>query len=256
MITGKEWISFVTISRREIHRLLRIWPQTLLPPVITTSLYFLIFGRLIGPRVGSFEGNDFIVFIVPGLIMMTIITNSYLNTVSSFFSAKFMKSIEELLVSPTPDWIILVGYTTGGIIRGMLIGVIVTLTAMFYTPIHIHHFLNFVVICFLSATFFSLCGLINAFYAKKFDDIAIIPSFVLTPLTYLGGIFYPLTLLDAPWRQLSYLNPIAYIIDSARYSFIDVHYLPIMTAEGMLLLFTVILFMICLRKLSKLKVNQ
>ncbi|WP_444930440.1 ABC transporter permease [Microbulbifer sp. SSSA002] len=216
------WISFSTIYRREIRRFMRIWPQTLVPPVITMSLYFVIFGSLIGRRIGEMGGYPYIEFVVPGLIMMSVITNSYANVVSSFYSAKFQRSVEELLVSPTPNWVIMAGYVLGGVSRGLMVGLIVTLVAMFFTSLTVEHIFVTVAIVFLTATLFSLAGFINAIFANSFDAISIIPTFVLTPLTYLGGVFYSIELLSPFWQGLSKLNPILYMVNSFRYGILGV----------------------------------
>ncbi|MRI32361.1 ABC transporter permease [Endozoicomonas sp. OPT23] len=216
-----EWkynlVAFNTIFSREIRRFMRIWPQTLLPPVITMTLYFVIFGAVIGSRVGEMGGFDYMTFVVPGLVMMSVITNSFTNVASSFFSNKFQKSIEELLVSPVPNWVILAGYTMGGVVRGLYVGVLVMLLGAFFIELQIHHVLVTLLAVFLTATLFALGGFINAIFAGKFDDIAIIPTFVLTPLTYLGGVFYSVDVLPEPWRQLSMLNPILYQVNAFRY---------------------------------------
>ncbi|WP_413665084.1 ABC transporter permease [Microbulbifer sp. CNSA002] len=216
------WISFSTIYRREVRRFMRIWPQTLVPPVITMSLYFVIFGSLIGRRIGDMGGYPYIEFVVPGLIMMSVITNSYANVVSSFYSAKFQRSVEELLVSPTPNWVIMAGYVLGGVSRGLMVGLIVTLVAMFFTSLTVEHIFVTVAIVFLTAVLFSLAGFINAIFANSFDAISIIPTFVLTPLTYLGGVFYSIDLLSPFWQGLSKLNPILYMVNSFRYGILGV----------------------------------
>ncbi len=182
------WVGYVTIVRREVRRVMRIWPQTLLPPVITMTLYFIIFGTLIGRRIGEMGGHDYMLYIAPGLIIMSVLTNAYANVSSSFFGAKFGKHVEELLVSPLPNSLILMGYVTGGVLRALIIGALVTVVAMFFTPLHIEHPVLMVVVVLLTAVVFSLAGFINGVYATKFDDISIIPTFVLTPLTYLGGV--------------------------------------------------------------------
>lgn len=214
---AQKWIAFRTILLKEVRRILRIWPQTLLPPVITMSLYFVIFGKMIGSRVGEMGGVPYMQFIVPGLIMMSVITNSYSNVVSSFFSAKFHGSIDELLVSPVSKHSILLGYIGGGIFRGLAIAIIVSIVALFFTELGIKNLL--VTICSVIGTsvLFSLGGFINAVFARSFDDISIIPSFVLTPLTYLGGVFYSLENLSPFWQNLSLLNPIVYMVNSFRY---------------------------------------
>lgn len=216
-----------TIWIKECTRFLRIWVQTLVPPAITMSLYFVIFGNLIGKRIGEMGGFTYMEFIVPGLIMMSIITNSYSNVSSSFFSAKFQRNIEELLVSPVPTWVIIMGFVGGGVARGLLIGIIVTTVSLFFVDVHIHHFGIIVITLLLTSTLFATAGLINGVFAKTFDDISVIPTFVLTPLTYLGGVFYSLSLLPEVWQTISKANPIVYMVNGFRYGFLgvsDVHY--------------------------------
>ena len=193
------WIAFITIVVREVRRFTRIWPQTLLPPAVTMTLYFVIFGNLIGDRIGPMEGYDYMEFIVPGLIMMAVITSSYANVVSSFFSMKFQRSIEELLVSPTPNWVILTGYLAGGMARGLIVGFVVMLVSLFFTSLDFYSPVLIVTTALLTSLVFSLGGFINAMFATKFDDISIVPTFVLTPLTYLGGVFYSINLLSPFW---------------------------------------------------------
>ncbi|WGL17458.1 ABC transporter permease [Microbulbifer bruguierae] len=216
------WTSFSTIFRREVRRFTRIWPQTLVPPVITMSLYFVIFGSLIGSRIGEMGGYSYMEFVVPGLIMMSVITNSYANVVSSFYSAKFQRSVEELLVSPTPNWVVMAGYVLGGVARGLIVGLIVTIIALLFTSLEVQHIGVTILIVFLTSVLFSLAGFINAIYANSFDDISIIPTFVLTPLTYLGGVFYSIELLSPFWQGLSKLNPILYMVNAFRYGVLGV----------------------------------
>ena len=215
-------VALVTISRKEIHRFMRIWQQTLIPPVITTSLYFLIFGNLVGKRIGQMDGFDYMDFIVPGLILMSVIQSAYANVASSFFSAKFQRSLEEMLVSPMPNYVIMAGYVIGGMTRGILVGVIVTIVSIAFTGFEAHNLMVLVVVVVLTALLFSLGGLLNGLYAKTFDDISIIPTFVLTPLTYLGGIFYSIKLLPDIWQLLSKANPILYMINAFRYGFLGI----------------------------------
>lgn len=210
-------IALSTLVTKEIRRFMRIWPQTLLPPAITMSLYFVIFGNLVGSRIGQMNGYSYMQFIVPGLIMMAVITNSYSNVVSSFFSVKFQRSIEELIASPVPNHIILIGYIIGGVTRGLLVGLIVTLLSLFFTELSIHHAFVMIFTVLVTAILFSLGGFINAVYARSFDDISIIPTFVLTPLTYLGGVFYSMDQLSPFWQNLSLLNPIVYMVNAFRY---------------------------------------
>jgi ABC-2 type transport system permease protein len=215
-------IPYLTLARKEITRYLRIWQQTFFPPIITTSLYFVIFGNLIGNRIGEMDGYAYIDFIVPGLILMSIITNSYANVASSFFGAKFQSFIEEIMVSPTSHNIILLGYVTGGVSRGLLIGILVCLVSQLFTDISIHNGLVVISIALLTSVLFSLAGLLNGLFAKSFDDVSIVPTFVLTPLTYLGGIFYSINLLPEIWQTISLVNPILYMINAFRYGFLGI----------------------------------
>lgn len=222
MSAREQWIAFLTIVTREVRRFLRIWPQTLLPPAITISLYFVIFGNMIGSRVGEMGGFDYMAYIVPGLIMMSVIQNSYGNVVSSFFSTKWQQSIEEMLVSPMPSHVILLGFVCGGMVRGILTGLIVTLLSLFFTELHMEYAWITVLVVVLTAILFSLGGFLNALFARKFDDIAIVPTFILTPLTYLGGVFYSIDLLPDFWRALSMANPILYMVNSFRFGVLGV----------------------------------
>jgi len=215
-------IAFRTIVSKEIRRFTRIWPQTLLPPAITTSLYFMIFGRLIGERVGSISGVSYMDYIVPGIILMSVISHSYANVVSSFYSTKFQRQIEELLVAPVPNWVILSGYVSGGIARGLLVGMVVTGISLLFTEIHVNNLGVTIAVYILTATLFSLAGFINAVFADSFDDISIIPNFVLTPLSYLGGVFYSVSMLPDIWQTISLANPILYMINAFRYGLIGV----------------------------------
>lgn len=245
------WIAFVTIVVKEVRRFTRIWAQTMLPPAITMALYFVIFGNLIGSRIGEMGGYDYMSFIVPGLIMMSVITNSYANVVSSFFSMKFQRSIEELLVSPVPNWVVLSGYVAGGMARGVGVGLIVTLLSLFFTDLVIHNIWITASMVLLTSIVFSLGGFINAIFATKFDDISIVPTFVLTPLTYLGGVFYSISLLPEFWQTVSQANPILYMVNAFRYGILGVSDIDIRFAFAMVLFFIVVLFSICLFLLSK-----
>lgn len=236
------FIAFWTLLVKEVRRFTRIWGQTLLPPAITMTLYFIIFGNLIGSRIGEMGGFDYMQFIVPGLIMMSVITNSYSNVVSSFYSTKFQRHVEELLVSPTPNWIILAGYVIGGSVRGLLVGLIVTTLSLFFTDLHIHNFWVITSIVFLTAILFSLGGFINAIFANSFDHISIIPTFVLTPLTYLGGVFYSISLLPEFWQGVSQLNPILYMVNTFRYGILGVSDIDIGLAYAMIIGVIVVLF--------------
>lgn len=235
-------VALRTIVIREIYRFMRIWPQTLLPPAITMALYFIIFGKLIGSRIGDMGGFDYIQYIVPGLIMMSVITNSYSNVVSSFFGAKFHRSIEELLISPVSPHTILLGYITGGILRGLAVGFIVSMLSLFFTELQVHHLGITILVVVLTAGVFSLAGFINAVYARNFDDISIVPTFVLTPLTYLGGVFYSIDLLPEFWQSVSLINPILHMVNAFRYGILGVSDINIFIAIGFLLAATVALY--------------
>lgn len=215
-------VGFYTMVRKDVIRIFRIWTQTLLPPVITTSLYFLIFGGFIGSQVTPIDGFSYMQFIMPGLVMMTLITSAYINTVSTFYFAKFIRSIEELLVSPMPSWVVIAGFVAGGIIRALLVGFLVVMTSLFFTHLSVYSILIVFAAAFLTALLFSLAGLVNGFFAKSFDAINIVPTFVLTPLTYLGGVFYSIDLLPEPFRSLSLYNPILYMVNAFRYGFLGV----------------------------------
>ena len=211
---------FRTIVIREYGRIMRIWGQTLIPSAVTSTLYFVIFGSLIGRRVGAMGGYDYRAYLAPGLIMMSVITNSYGNVVSSFFGAKFGKHIEELLVSPLPNWIIVAGYVCGGLMRGMLVGLVVTIVSLLFTHLHIHHFGVIIAAALLTSAIFALGGFINAVFAKNFDQVNWIPAFVLTPLTYFGGVFYSVDLLPAWAQKVSMVNPILHMVNAFRYGFL------------------------------------
>lgn len=230
------WVALQTIVRKEVRRFMRIWPQTLLPPAITMVLYFVIFGNLIGRQIGGVGGFSYMEYIVPGLIMMSVITNSYGNVVSSFFGTKFHRSIEELLVSPASPHVILVGFVIGGVLRGLAVAAIVTALSLFFTHLQVHHVGVTLVVILLAATIFSLCGFINAVYARNFDDISIVPTFVLTPLTYLGGVFYSIHMLPQFWQTVSLANPILHMVNAFRYGILGVSDIHIGTAVGLMLL--------------------
>lgn len=238
------WIGFATIVRREFQRVLRIWVQTLVPPAITMTLYFIIFGNLIGSRIGEMGGYDYMQFIAPGLIMMSVITNSYGNVVSSFFGAKFGRHVEELLVSPMPSSLILLGYMCGGMLRGLAVGAVVTTVALFFTELDVAHPWVTASTVLLTAAVFSLMGFINAIYAQKFDDVTIIPTFVLAPLTYLGGVFYSISLLPEFWQTVSKANPILYMINAFRYGMLGVSDISIGTAYALIGVALVVLYSI------------
>jgi ABC-2 type transport system permease protein len=234
-------IALLAIIKKECFRFLRIWPQTLLPSAITTTLYFLIFGKLVGSRIGDMNGLSYLEFIAPGLIMMTVITNSYANVSSSFFSSKFQKFIEEMLVSPMPNWMILGGFLTGGCLRGMLCGSIVTGISFMFLPIHFEHPFIALFAALACSWMFSAAGFLNGLFAKKFDDISIVPTFVLTPLTYLGGVFYSVNALPELWKGISFLNPILYMINIFRFAYIGFTDVNIMTA---VLITSVLIFLL------------
>jgi ABC-2 type transport system permease protein len=242
MNPNEQWVAFRTILRKEVRRFIRIWPQTLLPSAITMSLYFVIFGSLIGSRIGEMGGFSYMQFVVPGLIMMAIVTNSYSNVVSSFFGSKFNHSVEELLVSPTPNYVILMGYVTGGVIRGLLVALIVTCVSLFFTRLQMHSVAVVLGGVILTSVLFALAGFINAVFANSFDDISIIPTFVLTPLIYLGGVFYSLDLLPDFWAAVSKLNPLVYVVNAFRFGVLGVADVSVAFAFSMLAGFTVVAF--------------
>jgi len=234
-------IAFATIVRREVARILRIWGQTLVPPAITMTLYFLIFGGLIGSRVGEMDGIRYMDFIVPGLVMMSVIQNSYGNISSSFFGAKFGRHVEELLVSPMPNWVILGGYVAGAVLRGVMVGAIVLCIAMLFTRVRVPHPFITISTVLLGATIFSLAGFVNAVYAKKFDDVAIVPTFILTPLTYLGGVFYSVRLLPQWAETATHANPIFYMVNAFRYGLLGVTDVPLWIAFALMFGFVIAL---------------
>jgi ABC-2 type transport system permease protein len=240
-----QMIALGTLVRKEVSRVTRIWAQTIVPPIITMSLYFLIFGNLIGRRIGQMDGFDYMQYIAPGLIMMSVIQNSYGNVVSSFFGAKFQRHLEEMLVAPMPTWAIVVGHVAGGVMRGLMVGFIVTLIALFFTEVRVANVAVTISVVILTAVVFALAGLINAIFARKFDDISIIPAFVLAPLTYLGGVFYSITLLPDFAQKLSLLNPILYMVNAFRYGMLGVSDIDIGRAYAIILIFIVVLFGAC-----------
>ena len=244
-------VAYSTILVKEVRRFLRIWMQTVLPAVISTSLYFLIFGHLIGERIGDMEGYRYIDFIVPGVILMAIINNAYGNVVSSFFSAKFQRHVEELLVSPMPNHIILLGFVSGGIARGVTVGLAVTAVAALLSDLQVHNLAVVLLVAVLTAALFAIAGLINAIYAKSFDDISIIPTFVLTPLTYLGGIFYSIKMLPEFWQQVSLANPILYMVNAFRYGFLGVSDINILHSYLIIFAFIATLFFFSLMLLKR-----
>lgn len=244
-------IALLTIVTKEVRRFMRIWPQTMLPPAITTALYFLIFGTLMGQRIGEIAGASYMDYIVPGIILMSVISHSYANVVSSFYSTKFQRHIEELLVSPVPNWVILAGYVSGGVCRGLLVGTVVIGISLLFTTIPVIHLGLSCLVFLLTAILFALAGFINAVFADSFDDISIIPNFILTPLTYLGGVFYSVDMLPELWQKVSLANPILYIVNSFRYGLIGVTDIDITLALTMIISFIVALIIFSLYLLNK-----
>ncbi len=245
-------VALGTITRREVMRILRIWTQTLLPSAITMTLYFVIFGRMVGSRIGEIApGIQYIDYIVPGLIMMAVITNSYGNISSSFFGSKFGRYVEEMLASPMPSWVILTGYVAGAMLRGLIVAVIVLLISLFFTRIHLFHPWVTLATVLLTSGVFSLAGFVNAVFAKKFDDIALVPTFVLTPLTYLGGVFYSVSQLPTPWREISYANPILYMVNAFRWGLLGISDVPLGVAFAVMLGFATALATIALILLDR-----
>ncbi len=246
------WIGYKTILIKEITRILRIWAQTLIPPVITMSLYFVIFGTIIGRRVGEMNGMPYMEFIVPGLIMLSVITNSYGNITSSFFGAKFGRHIEELLISPLPPWIILAGYVSGAVFRALFIGLLVWIVAAFFSGgFQMHNLVVTASVLVLTAVVFALAGFINAIFAQKFDDISIIPTFVLQPLTYLGGVFFSVSLLPGVWQTLALANPIVYMVNAFRYGLLGISDVSLWLAYAIIVGFGAVLFAVCMTLLSR-----
>lgn len=228
-------VAFQTILTKEVVRFLRIWVQTILPAAVTTALYFLIFGHLIGERIGPMEGLPYRDFIVPGLVLMSVITNAYANVVSSFYSSKFSHYVEELLIAPVPNWVILAGYVAGGVARGTVVGVVVIGVALLFSNVQVQSYGITLLVFLLTAILFSLGGFINAVFANSFDDISIVPTFVLTPLTYLGGVFYSIDLLPSPWQQVSLANPVLYMVNAFRHGLLGVSDIPLSLAFAIIL---------------------
>lgn len=245
------WIAFKSLLGKEIHRFMRIWVQTLVPPAITMTLYFIIFGSLIGSRIGQMNGFSYMEYIVPGLIMMSVITNSYSNVASSFFSAKLQKNLEELLVAPVPTYVIILGYILGGAVRGLLVGTIVTFVSLFFVDLQVQHWGIIIITVLLTSIVFALGGLINAVFARTFDDISIIPTFILTPLTYLGGVFYSISLLPEFWQGVSKVNPIVYMVNAFRYGFLGVSDVSITSSFTVLGIFVMVLFAVAYRLVDR-----
>jgi len=235
------WTAFRTLLIKEILRFARIWVQTILPPAITMALYFIIFGKLIGSQIGDIEGFRYIDFIVPGLILMSVISNSYANTVSSFYFSRWNKHIDELLIAPIPNWLILAGYVAGGVARGVIVGIVVTIVASFFSDLSIHSYGITFLVFVLTSVLFSLAGFINGVFANSFDDISIIPTFVLTPLTYLGGVFYSMSLLPEFWQTVSMANPVLYMVNAFRYGLLGVSDINLSSGIAIILGFTFVL---------------
>lgn len=233
------WTAYYTMIRSEVIRIFRIWSQTLLPPVVTTTLYFIVFGAFIGSQIQPINGFSYMAFIVPGLIMMSVITSSFMNTVSTFYFAKWTKTLEEILVSPTPEWVVITGFVSGGVLRGLIVGALVLVVSLFFSHIAIFNVAVLVAALILTSVLFSLGGLINGVFAKGFDGISIVPTFVLTPLTYLGGIFYSITMLPPFWQTVSHFNPILYMINAFRYGFLGVTDINLWTCFAVLISFNI-----------------
>jgi len=250
MNASNHLVALGTIVRREVARIMRIWSQTLLPPAITMTLYFVVFGSLLGRNI-KIHDFSYIDYIVPGLIMMSVIQNAYGNISSSFFGAKFGRYVEEMLVSPMPSWVILTGYVTGAVVRGLIVGLIVLGLSFFFTTIHIHHVFATLAAVLLAAIVFALAGFVNAVYAKKFDDVAIVPTFVLTPLTYLGGVFYSVEMLPQPWHTISMANPILYMVNAFRYGLLGTSDVNLWLAFGVMVVAAVILAAVAMRLLQR-----
>jgi len=251
MKLSAQYNAFKTIAIKEFLRFIRIWLQTVVPAAITVALYFIIFGELIGSQIGDIDGFSYIDYIVPGLILMSVISNAYSNCVSSFFSSKFHRSVEEMMVSPLPNYIIVAGFVSGGMLRGIIVGLTVTVVSMFFTRIEVHSYGVTIAVFILTSILFALAGFINAVYAKTFDDISIVPVFILTPLTYLGGIFYSINMLPEFWQNVSLVNPILYMINAFRYGLLGVTDIDLTTAFIIIMLFITGLFMFSLQLLNK-----
>ena len=245
------WVGFKTIIVREFDRIIRIWGQTVVPSAVTATLYFVIFGALIGRRIGSMGGVGYMQFIAPGLIMMAVITNSYANVVSSFFGAKFSKHVEEMLVSPLPNWVIVTGYVGGGVVRGLLVGGVVTVVSFLFTDLHVHHGFVIVAAVLLTSAIFALGGFINAVFAKNFDQANWVPTFVLTPLTYFGGVFYSVSLLPAWAQKVSFANPVLHMVNAFRYGFLGTSDVNVGLAFGIMALAAAVLFFVAVELMNR-----
>ncbi len=250
-IASVNWIAFKTLVVKEIRRFMRIWVQTIVPPAVSAVLYMMIFGKLIGSRIGVMDGHSYIDFVVPGIIMMAVITNSYSNAVSSFFSAKFQQHIEEILIAPVHNWVILLGFVVGGVCRGLAVGALVAAVSLFFTDISVENPLVTLLVVVLTSTLFAIGGVINSVYAQSFDDISIIPNFVLTPLTYLGGIFYSVKLLPDFWYNVSLINPVLYMVNGFRYGILGSSDFPIWWSFLVILIFILLLSAIALHLMNK-----
>ena len=236
MTPYQKWVSFYTIVRKDVVRIVRIWAQTFLPSVVTSALYFLIFGAFLGSRIGEVHGVPYILFVVPGLVMLAVVTNSYMNTSFTMFMSKFFaRTIDEILVSPTPPWLLVAGYVAAGVLRGVVIGVLVLLVSLFFTDLVVHSYLILLLFLVLTSVVFALAGLVNGVYAKSIDGINIVPTFVLTPLVYLGGVFYSTESLPGFWAALTKFDPIFYVVNGFRYGFLGVSDSPILLSVGILL---------------------
>jgi len=240
-----------TIVRREIRRVIRIWVQTIVPPAITMTLYFIIFGSLIGRRIGEMDGVPYMTFIAPGLIMMAVITNSFGNVVSSFFSGKLHRHLEEMLVSPLAFPTIVTGYVIGGVVRGLAVASLVTVVALLFADLSVVHPFITISVVILTSMVFSLAGLLNAIFAKNFDEISVIPTFVLTPLTYLGGVFFSISLLSPAWQAVAQLNPILYMVNAFRYGMLGSSDIPIGTAYAIIGVSLIVLYSIVVYLLNR-----
>jgi ABC-2 type transport system permease protein len=245
------WIEFYTLLRKEVWRFMRLWTQTLLPPAITMALYFVIFGSLVGSQIRPINGYSYMQYIAPGLIMMSMIVNAYNNTVISFYMVRFQKSIEEILVSPMPNVLVLLAYVLGGVLRALITGILVTLLALYFTDLQIHHLGVILLTAFLTAALFSLAGFINGMIARSFDDISIVPTFVLTPLTYFGGVFYSIAMLSPLWQKISLFNPILYMVNAFRYGILGITDIPIVHALVVMSMLVILLFLTCIYMLNK-----
>lgn len=246
MTPRRQLTAYYTMLRNDFVRIIRIWSQTLLPPIVTTSLYFIVFGTFIGSQLAPIHGLSYIQFIVPGLIMMSVITSSYMNTVSTFYFAKWTRTLDEVLVSPMPEWLVILGFVSGGVMRGLMVGVLVGIVALFFTHLAIFNIGALVLALVLTSVLFSLAGLVNGAFAKSFDGISIVPTFVLTPLTYLGGIFYSIQQFPPFWQKVSLLNPILYMVNAFRWGFFGVSDISIYTCFAVLGAFMVIFVFVLL----------